>query len=256
MEPTSSTNPMANDSECNQVDTTTKDSEKIKGTVDSKNQTFLRHLNTAFQNISPQLPEHILNATYVINYKPSEVEKFVNDYAVKSEESVYRKMQDNPDFVKATNWCKIMHTAGMRNTSNKELPLALKTIAVTERFPPPSQAKGVNFKQLYMNLSNMMLGYPVHEMNAATAKVLKDVYEETVAELKRADVSDFAETVWSQNFLNSEPSTTENLSHEGPAAFFTDRNLNPMQIPFDKLFYSTKANEGSFVSALIQKTEQ
>lgn len=232
--------PMADDSDCNQVDTTTKDSDIIKSNIGPNNKTFRRHLDNAFQKHGSQMQEQILASHYVINYKQSEVERFVNEFAINSEECVYQKMQDNDDFVRVTNWCEVMHTAGMRDSSNRELPLALKTIAVTERFPDPKQAKGVDFKLLYMNLSSMMLGHPIQTMNAATAKVLKDIYEETLAELKRVDNSDFADILKRPTFLKPKPSTTENLSHEGPGAFFTDRNLNPLQIPFDKLFHTPK----------------
>lgn len=177
MEASSSMIPMEDDSDCDRVDTTTKESDRKKSSIPSNNRTFRRHLDAAFQKHGSQLPDQIVGSHYITNCKQSEVEQYVNEFATKSEECVYQKLQDCEDFVRVTNWCEVMHSAGMRNSSNRELPLVLKTFAATERFPEPSQAKGVDFKLLYLNLSNMMLGHPVQEMNAATAKVLKDAYE-------------------------------------------------------------------------------
>nr|XP_019562453.2 uncharacterized protein LOC109430822 [Aedes albopictus] len=238
MEASSSMLPsMEDDSDCDRVDTTTKESDDgKKSSIPSNNRTFRRHLDAAFQKHGSQLPDQITQSHYINKCKRSEVESYVNDFATRSEESVYQTMQDSADFVRVTNWCEMLHSAGMRITSNRELPLALKTIAATEQFPEPSRAGGVDFRLLYSNLSNMMLGHPIQEMNTATAKVLKDVYEETLADLKRTDNSDKVALLRPPTFLVPRPSTTENLSHDGPGAFFTDRNLNPLQIPFDKLF--------------------
>ncbi|EAT35455.1 AAEL012372-PB [Aedes aegypti] len=236
MEASSSMIPMEDDSDCDRVDTTTKESDRKKSSIPSNNRTFRRHLDAAFQKHGSQLPDQIVGSHYITNCKQSEVEQYVNEFATKSEECVYQKLQDCEDFVRVTNWCEVMHSAGMRNSSNRELPLVLKTFAATERFPEPSQAKGVDFKLLYLNLSNMMLGHPVQEMNAATAKVLKDAYEDLLAETKRTDNRENTALIRPPSFLAPKPSSAENLTHDGPGAFFTDRNLNPLQIPFDKLF--------------------
>lgn len=177
MEPSSTVAIKGDDSDCNRVDTTTKESDAVKCTPLAKNRTFRIHLDAAFQKHSSQLPEQIMKSHYVNKCKYAAVEEFVNEFATKSEECVYEKMRDKEDFVQVTNWCELMHSADMKTTSNQEIPLALRTIAMTERFPDPKYANGVDFKLLYTNLSNMMLGHPIQEMNTATVKVLKDVYE-------------------------------------------------------------------------------
>ncbi|XP_065081150.1 uncharacterized protein LOC135703761 [Ochlerotatus camptorhynchus] len=240
MEPSSSVMLQGDDSDCNRVDTTTKESDGVKCSIPANNRTFRRHLDAAFQKHGSQLPEQIMKSHYLDKCKHVEVETYVNEFATKSEECVYEKMRDKEDFVRVTNWCELMHSTEMKTTSNQEIPLALRTIAMTEQFPDPTYANGVNFKLLYTNLSNMMLGHPVQEMNAATAKVLKDVYEEIMLQMQHTDNNEDSALLRPPCLLTAKPSTTENLSNGGLSPFFADRNLNPLQIPFEKLFYVSK----------------
>ncbi|XP_055536698.1 uncharacterized protein LOC129725191 [Wyeomyia smithii] len=230
-----------NDSDSNRVDTTTGES-SVQSASRLNHRYFRRHLNAAFQNYGSQRPEEIFNAHYIEKHNRSDVEQFVNDLSTKSEEYVYEMMRDKEEFVQVTNWSELMHSAGLKETCNHELALAMKMIAFSERFPDPKNAKDVNFKQLYMNLSNMMLGYPIDEMNAATAKVLKDTYEETLAQLKQSDNSSNINLLRERlsNIAPPRKSSSDCLANETLPAYFADTNLNPLQIPFENLFYVSK----------------
>ncbi|XP_058464101.1 uncharacterized protein LOC131438244 [Malaya genurostris] len=227
-----------NDSDSNRVDTTTGEP-NCKSSSLSENRYFRRNLDTAFQKFGPQQPRKILKTSYLDRYNQKDVEQYVNDFAQKSEECVYGKMRDCSEFVQVTNWSELLHSAGMKHTCNNELALTMKMIAMTEQFPDPKHVKGVDFKLLYLNLSNMMMGYPVQEMNTATNKLLKDVYEETDSKLKQSDTSE-NEALLCQRLNSIIPpreSSSESLANEDLSVYFADSNLNPLQIDFAKLFY-------------------
>lgn len=158
----------------NRVDTTTGD---IRAPTSLDNRPFRSHLDGALQQFGSQQPDKIVTTKYLERYRRVDLDAFVNDFATKSEECVYARMGDCAEFVQVTNWCELMQSAGLKDTCNNELALAMKVIANTEQFPAVKNANGVDFRLLYLNLSNMMLGHPVQEMNEATAKVLKEVYE-------------------------------------------------------------------------------
>ncbi|XP_055628924.1 uncharacterized protein LOC129770243 [Toxorhynchites rutilus septentrionalis] len=230
-----------NDFENNRVDTTTGEL-NYKAPNLSDNRYFRRHIDAAFQQHGSQLPDKVINSHYVDKFKRSEVEKYINDLATKSEECVYEKMKDCTDFVQVTNWSELMHSAGLKETCNHELALAMKTIANTERFPEPKKANGVNFKLLYLNLSNMMLGHPIQQMNSATKKLLKDLYEENLNQIRQTDNSENIALIRDRlrTIHPARESSAENICYENLDTYFNDTNLNPLQIPFEKLFYVSK----------------
>ncbi|XP_058837412.1 uncharacterized protein LOC131693524 [Topomyia yanbarensis] len=232
---------LVNDSDSNRVDTTTAEP-VVKQTALPDNRTFRRHLDSAFQKYGPQLPNEILKINYLEKYSKCDVERYVNDFAKKSEECVYGKMGDCIDFVQVTNWSELMHSAGMKDTCNNELALTMKMIALTEQFPAPEHANGVDFKLLYLNLSNMMLGHPVQEMNSATSKVLKDVYEATLSQLKQSDSTENMVLLRQRlkNIISPRASSSESLENVDLPAYFADSNLNPFQLDFEKLFYVSR----------------
>ncbi|XP_053688617.1 uncharacterized protein LOC128737895 [Sabethes cyaneus] len=230
-----------NDSDSNRVDTTTGEP-NVKSCQNTNNRYFRRHLNAAFDTFGSQRPEKILGAHYVEKHDKSEVKQYVNEFSTKSEECVYEKMRNSTEFVQVTNWSELMLSAGLKETCNHELALTMKMIALSEQFPEPKNANGVDFKVLYMNLSNMMLGCPIQEMNSATAKVLKDTYEETLSQIKQSDNSSNVNLLREcmSNMAAPRESPSDCLSNETLAAYFADTNLNPFQIPFKKLFYVSK----------------
>lgn len=230
-----------NDSDSNRVDTTTGEP-NLKSSAKINNRYFRRHLNAAFHILGSQRPEEILKAHYIEKHDKSEVERYVNEFSTNSEECVYEKMRNCSEFVQVTNWSELMLSAGLKETCNHELPLAMKTIALSEQFPDPKNACGVDFKLLYMNLSNMMLGYPIEEMNAATAKILKETYEEVFSQIKQSDNSMNINLLRERmpNIAPPRESPSNCLADENLAAYFADTNLNPLQIPFKNLFYVSK----------------
>uniref|UniRef100_A0A1Q3F0J7 Uncharacterized protein n=1 Tax=Culex tarsalis TaxID=7177 RepID=A0A1Q3F0J7_CULTA len=223
----------------NRVDTTTVEC-GIQLPPNMDNRPFRSHLDAAFQRYGSQQPGKISTTKHLERYRPGELEAYVNDFATKSEECVYTRMGDCTDFVQVTNWCELMQSAGLKDTCNNELALAMKIIANTEQFPAASNANGVDFKLLYLNLSNMMLGHPVQEMNEATAKVLKDVYEETLAQSRQMDNNENVTLLRNrlQNILPPMDSVPVGSNTAALDVLFADSNLNPLQMPVDKLFSS------------------
>uniref|UniRef100_A0A182IXJ6 Uncharacterized protein n=1 Tax=Anopheles atroparvus TaxID=41427 RepID=A0A182IXJ6_ANOAO len=153
---------------------------KKRGTVIKRKQSAqckVNSLNKAFQTYGPQCPDEIAKAMQGVEL-PLALDAYVNEFAIRSEERVLERMQNNPEFVQCASWSELLASKGFRETCNNELPLALQTIAYTEQFPEPENAKGVDFQLLYLNLASMMMGQPCRRMNAATQKLLKQVYEE------------------------------------------------------------------------------
>ncbi|XP_039431627.1 uncharacterized protein LOC120414495 [Culex pipiens pallens] len=221
----------------NRVDTTTGD---IRAPTSLDNRPFRSHLDGALQQFGSQQPDKIVTTKYLERYRRIDLDAFVNDFATKSEECVYARMGDCAEFVQVTNWCELMQSAGLKDTCNNELALAMKVIANTEQFPEVKNANGVDFRLLYLNLSNMMLGHPVQEMNEATAKVLKEVYEETWSQLRQSDNNENAALLRNrlQNILPPMSSVPVSSSNAALDVLFADSNLNPLQLPVEKLFTS------------------
>uniref|UniRef100_A0A182MPW9 Uncharacterized protein n=1 Tax=Anopheles culicifacies TaxID=139723 RepID=A0A182MPW9_9DIPT len=196
----------------------------------------LKLVFSAFQKYGAENPEEIKKVLQHLQMTPC-LEEFVNEFATISEERVLSKMQNSPEFVQCASWSEIMDSVGFRETCNNELPLALRTIAYTEKFPKPENANGVDFQLLYLNLANMMMGQPIRVMNQNTQKVLKQVYEETVLQTSQSDqkeeIAILHETLKAMRNpvqSNDDPRTMTDLR-----LFFADPNINPFRLPIDRI---------------------
>ncbi|XP_055608122.1 uncharacterized protein LOC129755584 [Uranotaenia lowii] len=229
-----------NKTDCEQADTTTGDAgERNVKLADTRN--FRRTLDTAYQRFGSQQPDQILAIPTIDRYNPEEVRQYIDTFAKKSEECVDQKMQGCEEYMQVANWCELMHSNGLDKSCNHELALAMKTIAATERFPAPKNANGVDFRILYLNLSNMMMGHPIMEMNKATSDVLVSVYQDTLKEVQMTENVSRSSII--QNCMQriacpkkTGPSVEDSSS---TAAVFLDTNVNPLQIQLKDLFRDT-----------------
>uniref|UniRef100_A0A182RX19 Uncharacterized protein n=1 Tax=Anopheles funestus TaxID=62324 RepID=A0A182RX19_ANOFN len=154
-----------------------------------------------------------------------------------SEERVLAKLQNSPEFAQCASWSEILDSVGFRETCNNEIPLALRTIAYTEKFPKPENANGVDFQLLYLNLASMMMGQPIKLMNQNTQKVLKQVYEETVLQTSQSDqkeeIAILHETL--KAMRNPVHSDDDSRIMTDLRLFFADPNINPFRLPIDRI---------------------
>ncbi|XP_052893781.1 uncharacterized protein LOC128301376 [Anopheles moucheti] len=193
----------------------------------------IKVLFNAFQKYGAQNPEEI---SKVLQNLPC-LDEYVNDFATMSEERVLTKMQNSPEFAQCASWSEVMDSVGFRDTCNNELPLALRTIAYTEKFPKPENANGVDFHLLYLNLANMMMGQPIMLMNHNTQKVLKQVYEETVLQTSQSDqkeeIAILHETL--KTMRKPVPSVDDPRTMTDMRLFFADPNINPFRLPIERI---------------------
>lgn len=136
---------------------------------------MMKTLNNAFHKYGPEHPNEILKQCKPED--PAAFVQFVNDFALRSEKCELEKLSNTPEFIQCVSWSELLDSKGFRETCNNELPVALRSLAYTEKFPKPENAHGVDFQLLYLNLSYMMMGQPIQIMNQATRKLLKQVYE-------------------------------------------------------------------------------
>lgn len=73
------------------------------------------------------------------------VSDFLNKHAQKSQENVGEEAA-SPEFSAVENWIKYFKDRGFHTECGFELPLAFKTIAMTEEFPECDPEKDVDFK--------------------------------------------------------------------------------------------------------------
>uniref|UniRef100_A0A182N1R9 Uncharacterized protein n=1 Tax=Anopheles dirus TaxID=7168 RepID=A0A182N1R9_9DIPT len=196
----------------------------------------IKCLYNALQKYGAQNPDEIKKAVKHLLPSPG-LEQYVNEFAVSSEEQVLEDMQNSPEFVQCASWCEVLDSVGFRETCNNELPLAMRIIAFTEQFPKPENASGVDFQLLYLNLANMMLGQPIHKMNASTQMVLKRVYEETVLQTSQTDQKQ--EIAILHEKLKAMRNPVQSSEHTEVMTdlrlFFADPNINPFRLPTDQL---------------------
>uniref|UniRef100_A0A182P8R4 Uncharacterized protein n=1 Tax=Anopheles epiroticus TaxID=199890 RepID=A0A182P8R4_9DIPT len=187
-----------------------------------------------------QSPEEIERVMHDL-LPPAALRRYVNDFATMSEEHVLDKLQNSPEFVQCASWSETLDSVGFRETCNNELPLALRIIAYTEKFPKPDNANGVDFQLLYLNLANMMMGQPVRAMNQNTQNVLKKVYEETMMKSSKADhkeeIAMLHETL--KTMRNPVQSNENARIADDLRRFLADPNINPFRLPIDQLCSNT-----------------
>ncbi|XP_058120431.1 uncharacterized protein LOC131281527 [Anopheles ziemanni] len=196
--------------------------------------------NKAFQTYGPQCPQEIAAAVDGV-FQSVGLESYVNTFAIRSEERALERMQNCPEFLQCASWSEMLDSTGFRETCNNEIPLALQTIAYTEKFPEPEHCKGVDFQMLYLNLASMMMGQPVRRMNVATQKLLKQVYEETLAEASKADNKEEIALLQEKLKRMRKPMQSKSeaeMMNQTPesidAECFSDPNINPFQLPIEK----------------------
>ncbi|XP_053674140.1 uncharacterized protein LOC128724440 [Anopheles nili] len=196
----------------------------------------LKTLQNAFQAFGAQDTDEIKKSMECLLYSDY-LEEYVNRFAKICEDRVLEKMQNSPEFVQCASWSEILSSLGFRETCNNELPLALMTIAHTEKFPNPENANGVDFHLLYLNLASMMMGQPIRTMNASTQKVLKDVYEQTVLQASQADqkeeIAILHETLKTMRRPVMSDENTRRMRNI--STFFSDPNINPFRLPTDQI---------------------
>ncbi|XP_035784118.1 uncharacterized protein LOC118462503 [Anopheles albimanus] len=199
---------------------------------------MMKTLNNAFHKYGPEHPNEILKQCKPED--PAAFVQFVNDFALRSEKCELEKLSNTPEFIQCVSWSELLDSKGFRETCNNELPVALRSLAYTEKFPKPENAHGVDFQLLYLNLSYMMMGQPIQIMNQATRKLLKQVYEETVLQRTKSEYR--TELLWLQEKLKTlrlpTKSTRKTLIMKDLKLFFADPNINPLQLPLDKICFT------------------
>ncbi|KFB50848.1 AGAP005206-PA-like protein [Anopheles sinensis] len=230
-------------STCEQESGENSGSRKKSGNVikrKTKLQCAANTINKAFQTYGPQCPQEITTAMEGV-FLPAGLESYVNTFAIRSEERALERMHDCPEFLQCASWSEMLDSTGFRETCNNEIPLALQTIAYTEKFPDADHCKGVDFQLLYLNLASMMMGQPVRRMNVNTQKLLMQVYEQTLAEASKTDNKE--EIVLLQEKLKRmrkpmQSKSEAELMNKAPETMesecFKDPNINPLQLPIEE----------------------
>lgn len=86
--------------------------------------------------------------------------------------------ESNGAFVNLNDWAH-MFTEPYNCVDNKDfcVPLIIEMISKTELCPQPEEMNGVDLRNIYGVIANLMAGYPTEELNRTSKEFLDECYK-------------------------------------------------------------------------------
>lgn len=105
--------------------------------------------------------------------------EFINEQAHTSQQRINLIMdhENNTSFGNLNNWARKLKTDATTDTKDISIPLLFELISKTEALPSPTETNGIDLKKIYSVLANLMAGYPIEKLDAASEAFLKECYK-------------------------------------------------------------------------------
>ena len=160
----------------------------------------------------------------------------INKTAKKCQERITDIMETegNVAFRNLSEWASYFKEISSEANSDCLLPLQVEMISKRESSPTPDEMNGIDLKELYGALGNLMMGYPVEELNPASKSFLEECYKELMANVdKDAAKIQKIEKSFHEGFGEEQPSTS--TTDELLKNIFSQSDLNPLSLPVSLL---------------------